>query len=666
MPNRQANGEEANPQSAGDQETLESQWPESRNGRSLLVIYILTAVFIFLGAFWTIHSSQINAACQVGEAVPPIPAVATLFFLTIVARLLRRFAPSLALTRREILVIYSAVVLGVYFTSLGGAEYLFSYITGPFYFHSPENQMEALWPHIPTWLVPHDTTVIAGMYEKTEGGRVPWAAWVGPLAVWLLFFVVLFGTTYCIFSLLRRRWVEEERLSFPLVQLALRLTEEDTPTHRPFLRDPVMWIGFGLAVIFNLANVLHAIDPSFPAMWKGARLRVADPVWRPFQMTLRYDPLALGLGYLMSLEMLFSVWFSFLFTRLQAVVLRGYGYSVRGWQVSMTQGVGSYLAMFLLIIFAVRRHLFAAAKALLRWQDLPGDDQEPLSARAALLGAVLRVVLLCGFCAKAGMGWWLAATFLGIGLAFAIVYGRVRAQAGAPYVWLFPLHQQSLGIPRFLGTGPILSTGGPRALTMLYYFGFLARGYPMSFPATQLDATRVAGVTGFPRRRMGALLMFAVVVGLVAAFYFHLTAYYTYGNNHMATVKNPGELRRAVSAFDRAAPPNSQYRALVATGFGTALLLAVARRFVPLFPIHPLGFAIATTYASPLWFPFLVAWLSKLLLLRYGGLKAYRRMIPFFLGLTFGHFMAGGAVWSLLRTFGGEFFRSVRYGVFFG
>ena len=44
----------------------------------------------------------------------------------------------------------------------------------------------------------------------------------------------------------------------------------------------------------------------------------------------------------------------------------------------------------------------------------------------------------------------------------------------------------------------------------------------------------------------------------------------------------------------------------------------------------------------------LAAWLSKLTLLRIGGLPLYRRGMPFFLGLAVGHFFLGGIFWPLL------------------
>jgi hypothetical protein len=54
------------------------------------------------------------------------------------------------------------------------------------------------------------------------------------------------------------------------------------------------------------------------------------------------------------------------------------------------------------------------------------------------------------------------------------------------------------------------------------------------------------------------------------------------------------------------------------------------------------GYVVSTSIAlQRLWLPVLVAWALKLLVLRYGGLRAYRQALPFFLGLVLGQFAAG-------------------------
>jgi hypothetical protein len=85
---------------------------------------------------------------------------------------------------------------------------------------------------------------------------------------------------------------------------------------------------------------------------------------------------------------------------------------------------------------------------------------------------------------------------------------------------------------------------------------------------------------------------------------------------------------------------------LGAAGF-TALLYSLRSRF-PWFPFHPLGYCIGPGLIW-LWFPFLLAWLAKLLILRYGGLRVYHRALPFFLGLVLGDYVVA-ALWSLVSV----------------
>ena len=50
--------------------------------------------------------------------------------------------------------------------------------------------------------------------------------------------------------------------------------------------------------------------------------------------------------------------------------------------------------------------------------------------------------------------------------------------------------------------------------------------------------------------------------------------------------------------------------------------------------------------------PFFVAWLTKLVVLRHGGLKFYRQTLPFFLGLVLGDYTLA-AIWSLIGVIWG-------------
>jgi hypothetical protein len=73
----------------------------------------------------------------------------------------------------------------------------------------------------------------------------------------------------------------------------------------------------------------------------------------------------------------------------------------------------------------------------------------------------------------------------------------------------------------------------------------------------------------------------------------------------------------------------------------TLFLAAMRSRFAG-WPFHPAGYLVSGSFGLfRLWLPIFVSWLVKALLLRYGGLRAYRRALPLAYGLVLGEFSAG-------------------------
>ena len=91
-------------------------------------------------------------------------------------------------------------------------------------------------------------------------------------------------------------------------------------------------------------------------------------------------------------------------------------------------------------------------------------------------------------------------------------------------------------------------------------------------------------------------------------------------------------------------PTQPDAGAMKAYGFGAffVLLLSFLRARFVWWPFHPAGYLVSGSFGLfRLWFPIFLSWLIKTLLLRYGGLRAYRAALPFFLGLILGEFGAG-------------------------
>ena len=65
-------------------------------------------------------------------------------------------------------------------------------------------------------------------------------------------------------------------------------------------------------------------------------------------------------------------------------------------------------------------------------------------------------------------------------------------------------------------------------------------------------------------------------------------------------------------------------------------------------PCIPLGFVIGVGWLTgQIWFSVLVAWLLKLVILRYGGIQLFNGLKPFFLGMILGECATSG-LWLLI------------------
>ena len=86
-------------------------------------------------------------------------------------------------------------------------------------------------------------------------------------------------------------------------------------------------------------------------------------------------------------------------------------------------------------------------------------------------------------------------------------------------------------------------------------------------------------------------------------------------------------------------------------GFSVMMILVYLRSKVIWLSIHPLGYLIAGGGELPgdLLLPLIICTGAKWLILKHGGIRSYRRAVPFFLGLVFGDFMVGSS-WSFLSV----------------
>ena len=636
---------------------------------------LISAVLLAGSLLWIRQAEMVNQPCQITESIPPIPAVAGLILLVMLLPLLRRLPRLVRLSRVDTLMVYCCLTIATPMASVGVVRLFFPCITTLYYFATPENDFERLQAYFPRWATARSPEAIRELYEGAAGERVPWDQWLGPLAIWSVFLLAVFVTMLCTMAILRRQWIHKEHLTFPVAHMMLDMTRSEPGRGVAFFRNSLMWTGFGLAFIYNLLNMLNAFNPNVPALGRSYDLGAlfTERPWSSIRpLAIHFRPEVLGIGYLVSVEVALSVWVFYVGTRLENVFATIMGRDIPGMPFEQEQSAGGYLALGVFLIWVARGHLRDVfRRAFLRARDVD-DSDEPISYRWAVIGAVLGFAVTAGFAVKTGMWLSLSLLYFALIYLFAIVYARVRAEAGAPMVWLFPFYQHKRMILNVFGSDAFVRYGDFGNLTIFSAFMFMSRGYYQSTQASIGEALKITDELRVRPRSIVACVLIAVVLGLFGAYFLHLQTYYEFGNNVLEGGQTEGgyRTRLARTEYEETAgylkapmPPDRQRTIAGAAGLVVVTALVVLRSLFLRFPLHPLGFVMATTYGHPIWAAFFVVWLVKVLALKFGGMRLYRRLIPLFLGIALGHFFTAGVVWGIVGSFG-ELYR--RYVVHFG
>lgn len=630
----------------------------------------IALVLTWLSGYWIRQSEIIALACQGTEAVPSIPGVAALMLLVMANGLLRRQRRIRPLGVGELVAIFLFVTVATNMFGCGIGRYLLACITAPFYYSSPAAPLEELARYIPAWLAPQDFAVHRWLYESSPTGRVPWAVWAWPMVSWAGFFALFGLALFSLMVLFGEPWVEEERLVFPLVRLPLQIID---PYYSdvPFFRSRATWIGIGAALVLNVIAIVRGVFFGGPgggfSVNLGSWIRGAP--WDAIgPLTLHFRPELIGLGYLISTELSFSVWFFHLFMRGQAVIMSGLGYRLGGMPFEQEQGIGAYLVLAGILVWKARRPITVGLQSWFSREAARAGGRPEW--RWGVLGTVLGLTGLIIFLRAAGMALWLTVLYLTVLVGVAIVYGRLRAEVGVPLVWAYPYGLQHRAIRYFMNSRTWIGIGPQyRSATIFTLLMFLSRGYFPTVSGYGIEGLTLGQMTGLRKGSVFSLLLAAVALGALASFYFHLVPYYEFG----ALGLRGGLWGATMAQADYAAtyresqfPATPDVPRIIATLAGGSFLgvLSLLRAHWFGSPFHPLGYAVACSYGGLVWGAFFLVWIIKTVLLRYGGHKAYLKALPGFLGFALGHFVVAGAIWgSLGAALGGPF---LRYGVWFG
>ena len=159
-------------------------------------------------------------------------------------------------------------------------------------------------------------------------------------------------------------------------------------------RDPVFWAGFAWTAGIIGWNIINFWFPNVPRITLFDSINTKSmTVAQSFPpVYLRVLPLVIGLGYLCSLDLLFSFWFFGLLAVVKMGVINRTGFTV-GLEGQVAKGgeivnLESHGAMTVLVVWSVwiaRRHLIRVAKTALNGDR--GDG--PISYRFAVVGLII-------------------------------------------------------------------------------------------------------------------------------------------------------------------------------------------------------------------------------------------------------------------------------------
>jgi hypothetical protein len=319
---------------------------------------------------------------------------------------------------------------------------------------------------------------------------------------------------------------------------------------------------------------------------------------------------------------------------------------------------GAYLAMFGSLLMMGRRYYSQVFRKplLLPATDEPGTAAV-WGARVFLVGVAGMTAMLCGV----GVDWQIALAYTALTVILFVVMSRILAETGAFFIqaWWFPC-------AALAGLFGAKALNPQTALILMCVTTVLMVDPREALMPFMVNSLKLLDLRRIRLGRSAGLCALALVIGLIVAIPVTLYFQYDRGMNQQdgwatrmvpsyafdETVRQKQRLiaqgtldqANAVSGWNRFAHMAPNVPCMLAFGSGAALvLLCVAGRLrFSRWPLHPVLFLIWTSYpAKAMAASFLIGWMIKVAVARYGGAGGYNHFKPLMFGLIAGDMLGG-------------------------
>lgn len=624
------------------------------------LLFSVIACVVISGAELVVHNVPIG-----GLQLPPA-ALGLLVILIAINQITRRISRLLTLSPQDLLTVYCMTVFASMISSRGLLQRLIPFLVTPAYYADQSNNWAQLYfPYIKEWLVPFYPNpkqvsaplIATRFFEGLKSGEsIEWHQWIGPMVIWGVLALLIFGAFMFLAAILRRQWVEHERLTFPLAQLPLEMVRT-SGTDVPLFRNKLTYLGFLIPAVVFTINGLSNMYPSIPEISLSLRLdkMITTAPWNAIGYTVIYLSFAaIGFLFLLPTEITFSLWFFFLLMRLQQVVAAAYGMESPGMRMYPTnvfigyQVMGAYFVLVGYMVYVSLPHLKRVVKAALDMEKVD-DSNELIPYKVAVMGLILCFLGAALWLVMAGMSAWLALLVLFVFIfVIALVMARSTAETG---LLMTESSFRPLDVYRLFA--PVTNLG-PSNLTVLMMMDtvFFVELRSLVFTGF-LDALKIGDSARIRLRSFLPVFVGSILIAMVVGGAFQIWMPYHYGANNMYWYSYTFSNRLGLFDYEPAMRGPVDYvgwqaPVFLLVGIAVTAFLSYMRLTFFWWPLHPIGYALCCSWTILVfWFPCVVAWLCKSLVMKYGGMRLYRTLRPLALGMIMSEFTMA-VIWSII------------------
>ena len=615
----------------------------------------------------------------------PVPIYGGLiFYLLVLSPLLVALFKNLALSGKELAVIISLMLASCCVPGGGLLRIFTTSLMLPHYWVKiqPGWQEDGMIEMIPEQMLAdvsqNPDEALNGFIRGLSVGEnhiafsdVPWYAWFETWAFWLPLIMALWVALIGLSVVVHRQWADHEQLPYPIAQFTHLLLPSEDGSAAPIFRNRMFCVAASAVLIFHLNNYAYQWFPrnlvliptqiSLSSIFDMSDTFMRGPWFSLTEPRIYFTMVALA--YFVARDVSLSAGVGGYIYCYVAGILAGYGIPLRsgGLQAVQTETFlvwGAFLGTLLALLYTGRRYY---GNVIRRALFLPiSDTVESASiwgARVFVAGSVVVVYIL----GLVGIDLQLAVLYTSIVVMMFLVMGRIIAETGiffmAPRLYPGAIIVGLFGA-QALGTNTLLVL---LVLSMVLVLD--PRETLMPFMTNSLKLIDLQGV------KIGKTALFcgvAVVLGIAVAL--PLTVYLQYDrgasmSDRWAARRAPqspfiqtsrvkyrleaqGQLDKAnaLSGWERFKhmAPNGPCMIGFGVSLGLVLAFTAARLRFPSWPLHPVMFLIWTTYPGRiLAASFLMGWLIKTLVEKYGGAGTIQKGKTLMLGLIAGDMLGG-------------------------